>query len=281
MSDHSEQESEPAFVSVGERLKRAREARSMSLDDVAGQTRIPIRHLLHIESEDWDALPAATYAIGFTRNYANVVGLDGAALGNELRDSIGGPRRRAPAPEYFEPADPARVPPRALAIGAAILAVVLVAAYLIWRSTVAQPPASIPVTEAPPTAAPSAPAAQAAPAVAGQSVTLTATGEVWLRVTDGEGGAQLFSGSLTPGQTFTVPETAQHPMIRTGRPQLLRASAGGHDLGLLGPQERTVDRLSLLAQDIAARAQAAPAAPPPAQPPATPPAAPLTVPAPE
>ena len=65
----------------------------MSLDDVASQTRIPIRHLQHIEREDWDALPAPTYAIGFTRNYANAVGLDGAAIARELRDRIGGPRR--------------------------------------------------------------------------------------------------------------------------------------------------------------------------------------------
>ena len=67
----------------------------MSLDDVASRTRIPIRHLQNIESEEWDALPAVTYAIGFARNYANAVGLDGAAIAGELRERIGGPRRRA------------------------------------------------------------------------------------------------------------------------------------------------------------------------------------------
>ena len=86
----------------------------MSLDDVASQTRIPMRHLQHIEREEWDALPAPTYAIGFTRNYANAVGLDGPADRHELRDEIGGPRRRARRAEYYEPADPARVPPKSL-----------------------------------------------------------------------------------------------------------------------------------------------------------------------
>jgi cytoskeletal protein RodZ len=66
------------IVTIGERLRLAREGKELSLDDVARQTRIPIRHLQHIEAEDWDALPAPTYAIGFTRNYANAVGLDGA-----------------------------------------------------------------------------------------------------------------------------------------------------------------------------------------------------------
>ena len=115
MSDYGEGEEQ--FVSIGDRLRRAREARAMSLDDVANQTRIPMRHLQHIETEEWDALPAPTYAIGFTRNFANAVGLDGPAMANELRDQIGGPRRRAPAPEYYEPADPARVPPKTLVIG--------------------------------------------------------------------------------------------------------------------------------------------------------------------
>ena len=91
----------------------AREAKGLSLDDVASQTRIPIRHLQNIEREEWDALPAPTYAVGFARNYANAVGLDGAAIAVELREQIGGAvRTRAPAPEYYEPADPSRVPPR-------------------------------------------------------------------------------------------------------------------------------------------------------------------------
>ncbi|HMC91010.1 MAG TPA: helix-turn-helix domain-containing protein, partial [Allosphingosinicella sp.] len=34
---------------VGERLRVAREEKGLSLDDVARQTRIPIRHLEHIE----------------------------------------------------------------------------------------------------------------------------------------------------------------------------------------------------------------------------------------
>jgi cytoskeleton protein RodZ len=288
MSEHEEGGSDGGFVSIGERLRLAREARAMSLDDVANQTRIPMRHLQHIENEEWDALPAPTYAIGFARNYANAVGLDGAALANELRDSIGGPRRRAPPPEYYEPADPSRVPPRALVIGALILAA-WIGAYLIWRSTLASDgPAPAPAVEAPAETAPAANGSAAAPpaSMAGQNVILSATGDVWLRITNGEHGPELFAGNLTQGRTFAVPGTAQHPLIRTPRPQLLHAIVGDRDLGPLGAEQRLIANVSLLPQDLAARAQSAgrPAdarRPAPARPPAGPEAAPPTLPTPE
>src|SRR5436305_10321913 len=119
---------------IGERLRAAREEKGLSLDDVARQTRIPIRHLEHIERGEWDALPAITYSVGFARSYANAVGLDGPAVGAELREQLGGARSNVAGPAaYYEPADPARVPPRSIAIVAAILAVLLVAGYLVWR----------------------------------------------------------------------------------------------------------------------------------------------------
>ena len=40
-----------------------------------------------------------------------------------------------------------------------------------------------------------------------------------------KGGPSLFTGILQTGQTFTVPATAARPLLRTGRPQMLRASA--------------------------------------------------------
>ena len=110
--------------SVGERLRVAREAKGLSLDDVARQTRIPVRHLEHIEREEWDALPAITYSVGFARSYANTIDLDGARIGAEVRELLGGARMGGTtAAAYYEPADPARVPPRSLAIAAAAMAI--------------------------------------------------------------------------------------------------------------------------------------------------------------
>lgn len=270
MDEDELEQPEPEDRSVGARLREAREARGLGLQDIANQTRIPVRHLQHVEQEEWDDLPGVTYCVGFARAYANAVGLDGAELGREVRDELGGARARTPTVNYYEPADPARVPPRALAIVAALVAIVIVVGFALWRGSLNDiAPAPAPEAPAPsaPAASGGAPASPAPVAAAGQPVTLTAIGPVWLRVTDGAaGGASLFQGELAAGQTFTVPATAQRPLLRTGRPQMLRASAGGRDLGPLDTVERTVSDLSLLPQDLANRPQ--PSAPAPAPAPA-------------
>ena len=94
-----------------------------------------MRHLQHIETEDWDALPAPTYAIGFARNYANAVGLDGA--GHRQR-AARHDRRPAPARARARILRAGRSRPGAAALDRAssplLLAVLLVGGYLIWRS---------------------------------------------------------------------------------------------------------------------------------------------------
>jgi cytoskeleton protein RodZ len=256
---------------IGERLRVAREAKGLSLDDVARQTRIPIRHLDHIEREEWDALPAITYSVGFVRSYANMVGLDGAALGAELRDQLGVARNAgASSTAYYEPADPARVPPRWMAIAAALLAILIVVGYLLWRSHAVGDADAVGPTSAeipPPTNAP--PARQGAPppapVTANGPVTLTATEDVWVRIYEAHSPKSLFQGTLKAGQAYQVPATAQAPEIRTGRPNVLRVSVGSAVLPPLGPPETMVKDVSLRAADLAARAQngatSAPAAP--------------------
>ncbi len=246
--------------SIGDRLRHARESRGMSLDEVATQTRIPIRHLQHIEREEWDALPATTYCVGFAKAYANAVGLNGPEMARELRERLGGTRTRAPAPEYYEPADPARVPPRSTLLIAVIVLAVFVVGYLIWRSTLDEEPITPGVEMAVPETA--APQAQPTPAqtqpvqpqaVAGQPVTLVATEEVWLRVSDG--GTSLYQGILQAGQRFPIPPTAQQPVLRTARPQVLRIMVGARDIGPVEPVERTISNVSLRAEDLAGRLQ--------------------------
>ncbi|MGZ8310442.1 MAG: helix-turn-helix domain-containing protein [Allosphingosinicella sp.] len=252
---------------VGERLQQAREAKGLSLEDLASQTRIPVRHLQHIEKGEWDALPAITYCVGFVRSYANVVGLDGAVLGREVRENLGGIRPRAPVAEYYQPADPARVPPRSLAIIVGLLIVVLIGGYLIWRGTLdgedSSTAVTVPVPEAQAPTTQPRPAAPQPQVMAGQPVALVASEEVWVRIDDAAGGTSLYQGTLASGQRFEVPAAAQRPVIRTARPQVLRILVGNRDLGPIEPVERTVSNLSLRAEDLAARVQTpAPAAAP-------------------
>lgn len=242
--------------SIGDRLRQTREAKGISLDEVASQTRIPIRHLQHIEREEWDALPATTYCIGFAKAYANAVGLDGPEVARELRERLGGTRTRAPAAEYYEQADPARVPPKSTLLIAAAVLIIFLVGYMLWRSTLDDEPVApgvevaVPETDAPPQAQPQPLQPQA---LAGQPVTLVATEEVWLRVSDG--GNSVFEGILQPGQRLPIPTTAQRPVVRTGRPQVIRIMVGARDTGPIEPVERTIDNVSLRAEDVAARIQ--------------------------
>lgn len=269
-----EQEQERGFehLPVGERLKRAREGKNLTLEDVASRTRIPLRHLNSIEDGNWDALPAVTYAVGFARSYARAVGLDEADIAQELRDQLGSPRPVVTAPEYYEPADPARVPPVTIAIIAAVIAIVLVSGYLIWRAGVyeeAPPPAAdVPIADAPAEPAPQQPAGPQPlipEAAADQPVTLVATEEVWLRIDAADRGEALFQGIMQPGDRYQVPQDAQNPVIRTGRPQVLRVNVGGRDIGTLAPSEQTISGVSLRPADLVQRVQGQTGQAPPPQ----------------
>lgn len=61
--------------SAGERLRDARIAAGISLDDAAEQTKISARQLSAIEEGDWTRLPAPVYVRGFIRIYARFLGI--------------------------------------------------------------------------------------------------------------------------------------------------------------------------------------------------------------
>lgn len=259
---------------VGDRLRVAREAKGMSLDEVASMTRVPTRHLEHIENGDWDALPAVTYSVGFARAYANAVGLDGREIGAELRNQLGAPQSSGASAPY-EPADPARVPPRSLAVVAAVIAVLLVAGYFIWRGGAVEEPdaqaeaaaVDTPIVAQPKAApAPGARPVSGAPAAAGGPVVLTATDDVWLRVSEA-GGPTLVERTLKAGESYQVPPTAQRPELRAGRPDALRVTVGQTPIPQLGPTGRPIGGVSLAGADLVARLQAPATAAAPAPPP--------------
>ena len=204
--------------------------------------------------------PAVTYSVGFARSYANAVGLDGPAIGAEVREQLGGMRGPSAAPAYYEPADPARVPPRSLAILTAFIAALLVVGYLIWRNNALDDPSvdESAITEGPagPAAAPPAATAPApAPAATGP-VVISASEEVWLRVYD-PSGTSLYQGILRPGERYEVPASAPAPMIHTGRPNVLRITVGNTVIPPLGEPEQRVMGISLKPADLLARVQGA------------------------
>src|ERR1700693_2964139 len=60
----------------GDSLKREREMRGVTLDDISIATRIAPRCLQAIENEQWDQLPGGVFNRGFVRAVAHYLGLD-------------------------------------------------------------------------------------------------------------------------------------------------------------------------------------------------------------
>src|ERR1035441_657076 len=69
-------EGEIKVGSFGERLRREREMRGVSLDDIADGTKIGTRLLRALEQEHFDLLPGGIFNKGFVRAYAKYLGLN-------------------------------------------------------------------------------------------------------------------------------------------------------------------------------------------------------------
>lgn len=63
---------------LGEKLRQAREARGITISEVAEQTRISPHYIELIENDDYRTLPGGIFNKGFVKSYAKFIGLDEA-----------------------------------------------------------------------------------------------------------------------------------------------------------------------------------------------------------
>ncbi|HEY4816869.1 MAG TPA: helix-turn-helix domain-containing protein [Candidatus Acidoferrum sp.] len=118
----------------GERLKRERELREVSPNEVVVATRISLRFLEALENEDWDKLPGGVFNRGFVRAIARYLGLDeehllaeyDLARGDLSAESALARDNRIPSPSKWIPV--------AFVLGALVVIAALVAAGVYgWR----------------------------------------------------------------------------------------------------------------------------------------------------
>jgi cytoskeleton protein RodZ len=120
----------------GERLKREREMREVSLSEVTSATRIGARFLEALENEDWDKLPGGAFNRGFVRSVARYLGLDEENLLAEY--DLARTQESAKTPHAHQAENRIPTPPKWPAI-VAVLVVILVIAGLVaagvygWR----------------------------------------------------------------------------------------------------------------------------------------------------
>ena len=248
---------------VGERIRAAREAAGMSLLQVSNETRISQRHLEMIEANDFDSLPARTYAVGFARSVAKVVGLDPAEIATDVRAALNASGVEAPKRlSSYEPADPARAPSAKLGWLAALAAIVLLVGAFVFLRGFFSPSATLPelTNEAEPPAATQGAnpgAVPAAPAAQGGAVVFTALEPgIWVKFYDGAG-KQLLQKELAKGETYTIPADAQNPMVWTGRPDALAITVGGRAIAPLADSQKIIKNVPVTAEALLARGQAA------------------------
>ncbi len=113
--------------SFGENLRREREMRGVSLQEICDATKIGVRMLQAMEADQFDKLPGGIFTRSFVRAYVRYLGLDEEAMMAELQ---------LVAPSAAQPADlgrmnqlhPAKEEKRSLAGLLAVLVVLLVIA---------------------------------------------------------------------------------------------------------------------------------------------------------
>jgi cytoskeletal protein RodZ len=231
-----------ASDALGERFRAAREARGLSLSDVAEQIRIRSLYLAAIEEENWNAIGAPVYIRGFLRTYARFLGIDpeeAVAAFNRTQPAMP-PGLGLPA---TEPPAPAAGAGRGsvLVWVAAVVAVLLIAFVVYNELTMRRGATTASVAQASaepsPTEAASAAPAPSPAAVRPKTLALVLTAPSWLRVT--VDGSVSMEGTFPAGTSKTFHGTSA--LVRIGNAGGVEVYVDGKDVGKLGKSGDVVE----------------------------------------
>ena len=274
-----------ASIGVGAVLRQERLKKQLSIEDVAGQTRISHRFLRAIEADDFATLPGLVFARNFVRQYAALLDVDPAPLLARLPayDLESAPMPAVP----LASSDQSWWDPRWNSAIASLAWIVLAggaaaAAYLYFNripprpqqatagaAAAAVPPAPVaaqPVQPPPQTAAPTE-GAGPAPAVDSSTsdthsvrVVITARDDSWIQVT--AEGKTAFVGVLKAGESRNF--DSDGPVgVRTGNAGGIDISLNGKKIDPLGPAGQ-IRSVSLTAEGPRYAPKTPPASPAPA-----------------
>jgi len=153
------------MASLGQDLKKQRESRNISIDEMASSTKIVGRYLEALEQDRFDAMPGGFFVMGILRTYVRYVGLDENEFVEKYRAAgvLDEPAKgKAPAPRVTpDAAEKRKIKPWIVA-GVIILIVIAVLAIL---SRSRRPRATPPVAKPAATLAQTHPRTETRPAV--------------------------------------------------------------------------------------------------------------------
>lgn len=267
VDEYSESEPELQLAHAGPRLRAEREKQGLSMEDVAKESRIPLRHLETMESGRFSDLPGRTYAFGFTRTYAKLLGLDQDELVAQVHSELEAQEPNTPPrPAHFEPGDPARVPSARLGWLAVVAVIALLIAGFVFLKPIYAPSGELPsltqqeaaknaAAKATQTRDAQAPAVAATPVANGPVIFTAMEDNVWVKFYDGDGN-QLMQKIMTKGESYTVPADAKDPQIWTGRPDALSITVGGKDVPRLAEDDMIMRDVKVSPEALIARGAA-------------------------
>ncbi|HMD86309.1 MAG TPA: RodZ domain-containing protein [Terriglobia bacterium] len=203
----------PAF---GENLRREREMRGVSLEEISSATKISMRFLEAIEREEFSKLPGGIFSRSFIRTYARYLGLDEERVVAEYQlaahPQVDFDLHRMPGGKSSSGRPAARTP-----LIATLVAVVLLAGgYVLFRYSpraAEAPPPPAPVA----TPKPAAPPTEPAPMASGNATAVP--------------GVNPAAGEMTPGAAHGTSTAAGATPYPQGGP-----AAGVNPAAQSGPQ---------------------------------------------
>ena len=134
MRHHQDRFEAMAKGTFGERLKRERELREVTLDEVSTATRIAPRFLEALENEQWNQLPGGVFGRGFVRSIARYLGLNEEDLLSEYDLARGENGNVAPQrPEERIPSPPKWIPVVAAIVFLCLLVVLAFGGRYAWK----------------------------------------------------------------------------------------------------------------------------------------------------
>jgi cytoskeleton protein RodZ len=245
--------------SPGIRLRELREAKGVSLDDIARSTRVGRRHLEALETDNWGELPAPVFVKGFIRAYCDFLDASPdealelyreAAAVSAKPERVQGAMRAAPS----RLAGPLMVSlVLFIALGASLFALRIglksserpkPAVSGSARSDAGDAPSStaIPLAAAPALPTQPAPVPAAAPMPAGQRLLIHAVEPTWIRVQVDEG--QVAEELLQPGavREWTA---ARRFVLTVGNAGGLEVDLNGRRMPALGARGAVIQKLVL------------------------------------
>ncbi|HAU30775.1 MAG TPA: hypothetical protein DCW46_00460 [Desulfotomaculum sp.] len=238
------------LLEIGETLRKTREARGLSLEDVAQLTKINLRYIKAIENDSFDALPGGVYTRGFLRSYARLLDLDHRELLSEFEkqgpvEINNLPEDHTPAAFIFPPKEPKSVKIlKKTAYYLAFVIIITLAGYLFWTHIVkfnGLGPEAVKHTNLIENLKKDTRQEETAAAnQKGLNVVLEVTGgKCWMRITSD--GVIKFTGTIAAGDTKSF-QASERINIRLGNAGAVKVTVNGRVIGPLGKKGEVIEK---------------------------------------